>query len=106
METPLEKLNAKMFSGVLHSKFKVQTENTPAMELELCEVSEPPTLPKLELFTLVFRGPASPCLQQRIHCLEHAELGRMHIFLTAIAGDSQGISYEAVFNRMREKAST
>jgi len=103
METALDKLNAKLCSEQLHTKFKVQTENTPALELELCEVNEPPTLARLELFTLIFRGPAAPCLLQRIHLLEHPKLGTLPIFLTAVEADSDGIAYEAVFNRVRDR---
>ena len=103
METPLDKLNARLCSEQLHTKFKVRTENTPPVELELCEVSEPATLPRLELFTLVFRGPAALRLPQRIHLLEHPKLGTLPIFLTAIDGDSESISYEAVFNRVRDR---
>ena len=103
METPLEKLNARLMSEQLHTKFKVQTENTAPLELELCEVNEPPTLPRLELFTLIFRGPAAPRLVQRIHLLEHPKLGTLPIFLTPIDADSDGIAYEAVFNRVRDR---
>src|SRR5215472_1964734 len=103
METPLDKLNARLCSEQLHSKFKVRTENTAPLELELCEVNEPATLPRLELFTLVFRGPAAPCLLQRIHLLEHPKLGTLPIFLTAVEADSDGIAYEAVFNRVRDR---
>ena len=106
METPLEKLNARLMSEQLHTKFKVQTENTAPVDLELCEVNEPPTLPRLELFTLIFRGPAAPRLPQRLYRLEHARLGTVQIFLTAVAGNEEGIFYEAVFNRIRGKTSS
>ena len=103
MDTPLAQLNARLCSEQLHTKFRVKTEDTAPVELELCEVNEPATLPSLELFTLVFRGPAAPRLPQRIHLLEHPKLGTLPIFLTAIAGDPEGISYEAVFNRVRDR---
>ena len=102
METPLDKLNAMLCSEQLHTKFKVKTENTPPMELELCEVNEPAALPRLELFTLIFRGPAAPRLVQRIHLLEHPRLGTLPIFLTAVDADADGTAYEAVFNRVRD----
>ena len=102
METPIDKLNAKVCSGHLHSKFIVRDAGAP-VELELSEVTEPPTLPKLELFTLIFRGPAAPHLPQKIYHLEHAKLGTLPIFLTAVGADEDGILYEAVFNRVRDR---
>ena len=103
MDTSLTRLNAKLCSEQLHTKFKVQTENSAPVELELCEVNEPATLPRLELFTLIFRGPAAPRLLQKIHHLEHPKFGTLPIFLTAIDADSEGVSYEAVFNRVRDR---
>jgi hypothetical protein len=58
----------------------------------------------MELFSLHFQGPATPRMPQQIHTLEHDKLGRLDIFLTAIAGDEQGITYESVFHRFRKKA--
>jgi len=106
METPLEKLNAKLMSEQLHSKFKAQMDSGVPVELELCEVNEPPKVPNLEQFTLVFRGPTAPRLPQKLYRLEHASLGTVQIFMTAIAGNEEGILYEAVFNRVRKKTST
>jgi hypothetical protein len=103
METPLDELNAKLCSEQLHTKFKVRTENTAPVELELCEVNEPATIPRLELFSLMFVGPPVPRLPQGIHRLEHAKLGTIQIFITAVAGDEDGISYEAIFSRIRSK---
>jgi len=102
METPLEKLNAKTFAEHLHTKFKVRHGNS-TVELELAEVTERDLSPKVELFLLVFHGPTAPWLAQQIYKLEHEKLGVIQIFLTAIAGDAEGISYEAVFNRIRKK---
>jgi len=73
------------------------------MTLELAEVNERPTPPDIELFSLVFHGPAAPRLPQQIHHFEHAALGAFDLFITAIAGDDQGISYEAVFHRLLKK---
>jgi len=103
MADPLEKLNAKVLSENLHTKFKVHLEGTDAVELEIAEITEPPTLPKLELFVLILRGPSSPRLMQSVHRLEHEKLGAFQIFLTPITGDEQSTTYEAVFNRFRKQ---
>jgi hypothetical protein len=43
-------------------------------------------------------------MAQHIHTLEHDKLGRFDIFLTAVAGDAQSITYESVFHRFRKTA--
>ena len=102
METPLEKLNAKTFAECLHTKFRVQHGDS-TVALELAEVTERDISPRIEVFSLIFHGPVSPWLPQQILRLEHEKLGTISIFLTAVAGDEEGISYEAVFNRIRKK---
>lgn len=106
METPLDTLSAKSFSGHLHTRFKTQSPNEAPTELELIEVEERDSLPQVELFLLRFRGPRSPRLPQQIYRLEHEKLGTVSIFLTAISTDEKGICYESVFNRLRKKASS
>jgi len=104
MPMPLDDLNAKIFREQLHSQFKVPQNPTGAITLELIDVIEHDLSPKMELFSLHFQGPATPRMPQQIHTLEHDKLGRLDIFLTAIAGDEQGITYESVFHRFRKKA--
>jgi len=104
MPTPLDDLNAKIFREQLHSQFKVPQNPTGAITLELIDVIEHDLSPKMELFSLHFNGPAMPRMPQQIHTLEHDKLGRLEIFLTAIAGDAQSITYESVFHRFRKKA--
>jgi hypothetical protein len=77
-------------------------EGAEPLPLELIEVKESDPSPKIELFSLQFRGPAAPRMAQQIHTLEHDKLGRFAIFLTAIAGDAEGITYESVFHRFRK----
>jgi len=104
MSTPLDDLNAKIFREQLHSQFRVQQAPTGTITLELVEVVENDLSPKMELFSLHFLGPATPRMPQHIHTLEHDKLGTFSIFLTAIAGDADGITYESVFHRFRKKA--
>ena len=105
MPADLEKLNAKIFSEQLHTRFTVNAGSAAPMALELVEVSEHETSPKMELFTLHFLGAAAPRLPQQIHHLEHEKLGTLGIFLTAIGlGADQRILYESVFHRFRKPA--
>jgi hypothetical protein len=103
MSDPLLNFNSKIFSAQLHTAFKVLRGPEPPVTLELAEVTERPTPPDVELFFLVFRGPQTPRLEQKIHHFEHSVMGAFDLFITAIAGDDQGISYEAVFHRLRKK---
>lgn len=49
-------------------------------------------------FSLVFHCPDVRILPQAIHTVKHDQLGLQEIFLVPIAGDAEGVSYEAVFN--------
>jgi len=103
MSTSLDKFNAKIFSEQLHTQFKVNSGGAGPMMLELVEVMERDLSPKIELFTLQFRGAAAPRLAQQIHRLEHDKLGSLEIFLTAVGVDpEQRILYESVFQRFRK----
>lgn len=102
MSTPLENLTANIFREHLHSKFRVQGEKS-AMALELVDVVENNTSPRMELFSLYFRGPFSPRLAQQIHSLDHDSLGTVEIFLTPVEADQEnGTVYESVFHRFRK----
>jgi hypothetical protein len=101
MSISLESLNSKSFSEQLHTQFRLLREGVEPLPLELIEVKESDPSPKIELFSLHFRGPAAPRMPQQIHTL-HDKLGRFAIFLTAIAGDAESITYESVFHRFRK----
>lgn len=104
MSDALSKLNGKVFAGQLRTPFTVRVDGASPITLQLSEVNEPPTPPDIELFSLIFKGPLSPRLNQQIHHLEHAVLGKMDLFLTAVGADQQSISYESVFHRLRKAA--
>lgn len=59
-----------------------------------------PDVPGLrtEPFSLVFLGPLSPVLPQRIWALEHSALGASEIFLVPLGPRDGRMRYEAVFN--------
>jgi len=103
MPTPLQDLNAKLFREQLNSPFKVQHGPAGTITLELVDVTESSQSPNMELFSLSFRGPFRPRLDQQTHRLEHEKLGEIEIFLTPISADQQsGTIYEAVFHRFRK----
>jgi hypothetical protein len=103
MPMPLEDLNAKLFREQLNSQFKVQHEPAGTITLELVDVAENDSSPRMEFFALQFRGPFRPRLDQQTHRLEHEKLGEFEIFLTPVSADQQnGAIYEAVFHRFRK----
>lgn len=50
-----------------------------------------------EPFSLLFRGPLEPFLQQQMAVLQHDELGQIELFLVPVGQDGEGFYYEAVF---------
>jgi len=98
----LDRLNPKLLTEHLHTKFKVHLETPEDLELELTEVVEHNPSPRVECFSVFFRGPRSPQLQQATQTLEHRALGTIGLFLTPVAMDQTGLTYEAVFNRFRK----
>jgi hypothetical protein len=48
-------------------------------------------------FALLFHGPQTPILPQRIYRLEHDALGTFDLFLVPLGPDARGMRYEAVF---------
>ena len=104
MLVSLEKLNARSFAEQLNTTVNLQIDSATLIVLKLVEVKENDPSPRIELFTLHFRGPSSPHLPQGIYRMEHAKLGTVEIFITAIAAEPDGILYESVFHRFRNPA--
>jgi len=59
---------------------------------------------RLEQFSLIFTAPAGAPLHQGSYAVEHPALGNLPLFLVPIAGDAEGVTYEAVFSRLRTEA--
>ena len=88
------------FQQRLHSRFRLEREGGDPVDLELADVSELRTTRRQEMFSIFFRGPAEFVLPQSIYRLEHETLERCELFLVPIGRDSNGVTYEAVFNRV------
>jgi hypothetical protein len=90
----LETLTAADFAPLRGDRFRIAPTDAPAFDAELVEVTEGRREPGGRApFSLVFRGGPTPPLPQRIHRVEHAELGALEIFLVPVGPDR----YEAVF---------
>lgn len=49
-------------------------------------------------FSLLFVCPDHRILEQGNYAIDHERLGRIEIFIVAVAADADGVHYEAVFN--------
>ncbi|MDQ6651881.1 MAG: hypothetical protein M3Y84_03965 [Acidobacteriota bacterium] len=90
------------FSQYLNTKFHVQLEAGPQIELELVEVkgylNKPHEQRGMERFSLFFSGPRDPHLPQGTYTLVREQTDKFEIFLVPIAQNEHGFRYEAVFN--------
>jgi hypothetical protein len=95
----VSELTSENFRACLHTSFAVR-DPAPGVGLELIAVNIANFSPKLDNFSLIFRGPKSPFLEQRIYPMAHERFGDFELFLVPIGPDSLGMRYEAVFNRV------
>jgi hypothetical protein len=96
----LDDLNCQMFRDLLKGIFEVHADGVP-VALQLIEVNEKCTSPRLEQFALTFRGPCEPALAQCIWRFEHPKLGPRDLFTVPLGPDGEGMLYEVIFNRLR-----
>lgn len=91
------------FTAALQQTCKLHLgDDADEVELVVAEAAEIPTAQKVEegkrrAFSVTFRGPREPVLEQRIYSLEHPDLGRQELFLVPVHEDDEGRYYEAVF---------
>ncbi len=95
-------LNSQSFGDCLHTTFALSAPAGESVPLVLVSVQEGSNSPRLENFSLLFRGPMAPCFPQAIYRLHHEKLGSMDLFLVPVGPDGQGMQYEAIFNRFRD----
>jgi hypothetical protein len=106
---PIENLTLATFEKVAGQKFTVRFENDHAIELVLTKVvsrggTALPGGKQSEAFSLMFRGPQSPFLEQKMYSFEQPEIGAFKLFIVPIASNAEGFTYEAVFNRLVNKS--
>jgi hypothetical protein len=91
------------FAQWLGAEFRVADESGREVALELVEAKCLPArrgAPRPEPFSLIFRGSPDRPLDQRIHTMEHDQLGRLGLFLVPIGPGSDGCGpyYQSIFN--------
>jgi len=97
----LDDLNCQSFRDLLNGVFEVHGASGAPVALKLIDVNEKRESPRLEQFSLVFRGPREPALPQRVWRFEHPALGPRDLFAVPLGPDGEGMLYEVVFNRVR-----
>ncbi len=93
----LDKLTCSDFEKHLNQDFKVVSDDVD-MTLRLVEAKVMGQGNREGgSFSLLFAGPAEPVLEQAVIPLEHAELGKLELFLVPVGPGFGDIDYEAVF---------
>ena len=99
----LDRLTVEVFAGQIGKTFRLVLEDGPVLDLVLVEarslsLKSGNSGPRRDPFSLLFLGPKTPVLPQRIYPLESEAFGRLDIFLVPIGADASGVKYEAIFN--------
>jgi hypothetical protein len=106
---PLEQLTYASFAALVKTRFRVRVDAGHPIELELTEAKQfqpqgrqgpNGTMLRNEGFSLMFNGPASTFLQQKIYDFEHDKLGAFSLFLVPIGRTPETFQYEVIFNRL------
>lgn len=101
----IDPLTCEQFAQHLGSTFQLPMLSQAPLALKLVEATpyeanfgelDPMKAQRIP-FSLTFQGPLETALPQQIYSLEHAELGKLEIFLVPIAQSQDGMYYEAVF---------
>jgi hypothetical protein len=96
-------LNFETFAAHLNTSFKVQLAADLTAELRLIEANDK-SVPKQEMFSLIFHGPEQAFLPQQIYQIEHDRIGVFDLFIVPVGRDEDGYRYEAIFNRVRNQS--
>ena len=107
---PIDQLTLETFSAVVRTRFRVYLDGSRHLDLELAETtllqdpakaSPSGAAAGVEVFSLVFDGPADFLLPQSIYSFEHERIGRFDLFVVPVGQKSGSVQYQAIFNRVR-----
>jgi hypothetical protein len=100
----LETFTAATFAPHRGEPFTVRADEQTTLALALSEVTplgpapaHTADGPRRAPFSLLFHGPPTPILPQRIYQVEHGAIGAFELFLVPLGPDRAGMRYEAVF---------
>jgi len=95
----LDTVNVERFAPLVNSKFTVNARTANAVALKLVSAQSIDSDPNGRSFSLLFTGPANHVLEQRIHELQHEELGVLNVFMVPHHSDRDVRYYGVLFNR-------
>ncbi len=96
----LENLTHESFTPHVGTEFRLRLGPSETRALTLVQVTVLGGVgrtPRRQPFSVLFRGPRTPVLPQRIYRLEHDRMGELDLFVVPIGPDEEGLRYEAVF---------
>ena len=91
-----------MFEGQLDTKFLMHYGDSQSAELQLIAVKDVGSSERQQQFSLLFLAPIEAPIRQAIYRVDHDKLGNLDLFLVPVARDTEGVHYEAIFNRFVE----
>lgn len=90
------------FEPCVGQTFTVKTQGAGVLELELIEVKPLGAVDTAagirQPFSLLFRGPLEPMLEQQTLHMENSTLGELALFLVPIGPDDEAMLYDVTFN--------
>lgn len=101
----IETLTIASFADKIGHTFRVETEADPPVDTRLVEATVlkndtangTPRVAARDPFSLLFQGPGTPRLAQKIYRVSHDTLGAHDIFLVPVGIRDGGLLYEAIF---------
>jgi hypothetical protein len=102
-ETPMERLELTVFEPLVNDRFVVSRDAEATVELVLKEAKTagPRGGSGGAGFSLLFHGPDTIFLPQRMYRFEHQTLGKFELFIVPVAREKGQYHYQAIFNRAR-----
>ena len=112
-QAEIQRFSEVVFSQYISTKFRIYTSPLTAVDLELIKVSrrESPSsdqpaksakTPKLDCFSVVFRGPRNRPLESSTYRVVHDQMGTFYLFITPVDDHKKQRRYQAVFNRVEQ----
>ena len=102
----IENFTPESFEPLIGEKFTFSLEGAVLCDMELIELTRhgerAPSKGAFPLrtapFSILFKGPAEPILEQRIFDVAQEKLGVFDLFIVPLGPEEDGMIYESVFN--------
>jgi hypothetical protein len=100
----IELLHKSDFEPYVNETFTVHSQLVGDQDVILAELTEK-NYPGQECFSVIFRGPKQPVMQQMTYTLTHPKMGDIEMFMVPVHYPTKqdGIYYQSVFNRLIER---